>query len=197
MRKKKMAALCSLVLCILFTACGRDAGEIFPLPEGGKTVGSGSGAEVAGAAAEQSVGEAPSVISVFVCGAVTRPGVVELPEGSRVNDALEAAGGFAEDASREQVNLAAKVSDGERIFFPTCEEAASMTEEKGGDGLININTASAEELCTLPGIGASRAADIIRYREREGAFVTCEDIMKVTGIKNSVYDKIKDRIKVN
>lgn len=197
MRKKKMAALCSLVLCILFTACGRDTGEIFPLPEGDKTVGAGSGAEVVGAAAEQPVGEAPSVISVFVCGAVTRPGVVELPEGSRVNDALEAAGGFAEDASREQVNLAAKVSDGERIFFPTCEEAASMTEEKGRDGLININTASAEELCMLPGIGASRAADIIRYREREGAFVTCEDIMKVTGIKNSVYDKIKDRIKVN
>lgn len=197
MRKKKMAALCSLVLCILFTACGRDTGEIFPLPEGGKPVSSGSGEEVAGAAAEQPGEEAPSVISVYVCGAVKCPGVVELPEGSRVNDALEAAGGFAEDASREQVNLAAKVSDGERIFFPTCEEAASVAEERDRDGLININTASAEELCTLPGIGASRAADIIRYREREGAFVTCEDIMKVTGIKNSVYDKIKDRIKVN
>lgn len=196
MRKKKMAALCSLVLCILFTACGRDTGEIILLPEVGKPVNSGSGEEVVGAA-EQSGGEAPSAISVFVCGAVKCPGVVELPEGSRVNDALEAAGGFAEDAAREQVNLAAKVSDGEKLYFPTCEEAASATEEKSGDGLININTASAEELCTLPGIGASRAADIIRYREREGAFVTCEDIMKVTGIKNSVYDKIKDRIKVN
>lgn len=196
MRKKKMAALCSLVLCILFTACGRDTREIILLPEGGKPVNSGSGEEVVGAA-EQSRGEAPSAISVFVCGAVKCPGVVELPEGSRVNDALEAAGGFAEDAAREQVNLAAKVSDGEKLYFPTCEEAASAAEEKSGDGLININTASAEELCTLPGIGASRAADIIRYREREGAFVTCEDIMKVTGIKNSVYDKIKDRIKVN
>lgn len=196
MRKKKMAALCSLVLCILFTACGRDTGEIILLPEGGKPVNSGSGEEVVGAA-EQSGEEAPSAISVFVCGAVKCPGVVELPEGSRVNDALEAAGGFAEDAAKEQVNLAAKVSDGEKLYFPTCEEAASAAEEKSGDGLININTASAEELCTLPGIGASRAADIIRYREREGVFVTCEDIMKVTGIKNSVYDKIKDRIKVN
>lgn len=197
MRKKKTAALCSLVLCILFTACGRDAGEIFLLPEVGESMGAGSDEAVNGTAAEQSGGEVPSEICVYVCGAVKRPGVVELPEGSRVNDALEAAGGFAEDASRDHVNLAARVADGEKLFFPTCEEAASAAEEKSGDGLIDINTASAEELCTLPGIGASRAADIIRYREREGAFVTCEDIMKVTGIKTSVYDKIKDRIKVN
>lgn len=196
MRKKKMAALCSLVLCILFAACGRDAGEIFLLPEGGEQVGTGS-VGVVGTAAEQPGGEAPSAICVYVCGAVKCPGVVELPEGSRVNDALEAAGGFAEDASRDHVNLAARVADGEKLFFPTCEEAASAAEEKSEDGLININTASAEELCALPGIGASRAADIIRYREREGAFETCEDIMKVTGIKTSVYDKIKDRIKVN
>lgn len=197
MRKKKMAALCSLVLCILFTACGRDAGEIFLFPEDGESVGAGSGEAVVGATAEQFGGEASSAICVYVCGAVKCPGVVELPEGSRVNDALEAAGGFAEDASRDHVNLAARVADGEKLFFPTCEEAASAAEEKSGDGLININTASSEELCTLPGIGASRAADIIRYREREGTFETCEDIMKVTGIKNSVYDKIKDRIKVN
>lgn len=197
MRKKKMAALCSLVLCILFTACGRDAGEIFLLPEGGEPLNAGNGEAVAGATAERSGEEAPSAIYVYVCGAVKCPGVVELPEGSRVNDALEAAGGFAEDASRDHVNLAARVADGEKLFFPTCEEAASAAEEKNGDGLININTASTEELCTLPGIGASRAADIIRYREREGGFETCEDIMKVTGIKTSVYDKIKDRIKVN
>lgn len=197
MRKKKMAALCSLVLCILITACGRDAGEIFLFPEGGELADAGSGEAVVGATAEQSGGEASSAIFVYVCGAVKCPGVVELPEGSRVNDALEAAGGFAEDASRDHVNLAARVADGEKLFFPTCEEAASVAEEKSGDGLIDINTASAEELCTLPGIGASRAADIIRYRERAGAFETCEDIMKVTGIKTSVYDKIKDRIKVN
>lgn len=197
MRKKKTAALCSLVLCILLTACGRDAGEIFPLPEDGDPAGAGSSEAVVGAAAEQSGGEASSAICVYVCGAVKCPGVVELPAGSRVNDALEAAGGFAEDASRDHVNLAARVTDGEKLFFPTCEEAASAAEEKSGDGLININTASAEELCALPGIGASRAEDIIRYREREGAFETCEDIMKVTGIKTSVYDKIKDRIKVN
>lgn len=197
MRKKKMAALCSLVLCILFTACGRDAKEMILFSESGGPVGAGSWEAVGGATAEQSGGETSSKICVYVCGAVNRPGVVELPEGSRVNDALEAAGGFAEDASREHVNLAARVTDGEKLFFPTCEEAASAAEEKNEDGLIDINTASAEELCKLPGIGASRAADIIRYREREGGFKTCEDIMKVTGIKTSVYDKIKDRIKVN
>lgn len=197
MRKKKTAVLCGLVLCILFAACGRDAGEGFLLPEGGESAGAWSGGAAATTAAEQSGGEAASAICVYVCGAVKRPGVVELPEGSRVNDALEAAGGFAEDASRDHVNLAAKVADGEKLFFPTCEEAASEAVGESGDGLININTASAEELCALPGIGASRAADIIRYRESEGAFAACEDIMKVAGIKTSVYDKIKDRIKVN
>lgn len=195
MRKKKMAALCSLVLCILLTACGHGAEGTFFFSEEGGGVPGVQGSMAADGAAVPSDGERQAVVCVYVCGAVRRPGLVELPEGSRVNDALEAAGGFAEDASREHVNLAAKVADGEKLFFPNREEVASAEEKD--DGLIDINTATAEELCTLPGIGAARAADVIRYREREGAFETCEDIMKVSGIKKNVYDKIKDRIKVN
>ncbi|MCM1192618.1 MAG: helix-hairpin-helix domain-containing protein [Butyrivibrio sp.] len=139
-------------------------------------------------------------IYVYVCGAVNRPGVVVLPEGSRAEAALEAAGGFRQDAGRDYVNLAAKVQDGEKLYFPTEEETAELTTElwpeSAGDGLININTADEEALCTLPGIGASRAGDILRYREENGPFESCEDIMKVPGIKDSVYGKIRDRIKI-
>ncbi len=137
-------------------------------------------------------------ICVYVCGAVEAPGVVFLPEGSRAADALEAAGGFAGDAAEEAVNLAARVSDGEKLYFPTCGEAVTQweQEEAGTSGLVNINTADIAQLCTLPGIGESRAADIIAYRESHGDFAACEDIMQVTGIKESVYSKISGKITV-
>lgn len=142
-------------------------------------------------------------ICVYVCGAVRDSGVVFLPEGSRAADALEAAGGFAPEAAEEAVNLAARVSDGEKLYFPTREEYASRPEEYGARtegteaaGLVNINTADAAQLCTLPGIGESRAADIIAYRDSHGGFSACEDIMKVSGIKESVYQRISGKISV-
>lgn len=137
-------------------------------------------------------------ICVYVCGAVGSPGVVFLPDGSRAADALEAAGGFAPEAAEEAVNLAAKVSDGEKLFFPHREEYEAQAEaaEAAASGLVNINTADAAQLCTLPGIGTSRAADIIAYREANGDFVACEDIMRVPGIKESVYNKLSGKIAV-
>ena len=135
-------------------------------------------------------------IFVHVCGAVRAPGVVELLEGSRAEDALLAAGGFAEDARDDYVNLAALVKDGEKLYFPTIHEAQELERGNGGEenALVNINTANAEQLCTLPGIGESRAGDIIAYRESNGGFGAPEDIMKVSGIKESVYEKLKDKI---
>lgn len=137
-------------------------------------------------------------ICVYVCGAVESPGVVFLPDGSRAADALEAAGGFAPEAAEEAVNLAARVSDGEKLFFPDREEYEAQEEaaETAASGLVNINTADAAQLCTLPGIGASRAADIIAYREAHGDFGACEDIMRVPGIKESVYNKLSGKIAV-
>lgn len=142
--------------------------------------------------------ETAQEICVYVCGAVESPGVVFLPESSRAVDALEAAGGFAPGAAQEAVNLAAKVSDGEKLFFPDREEYETQTEaaETAASGLVNINTADAAQLCTLPGIGESRAADIIAYREAHGGFAACEDIMQVPGIKESVYNKISGKIAV-
>lgn len=137
-------------------------------------------------------------IYVYVCGSVKTPGVYELPAGSRINDALCAAGGFAEDAAEEVINLAEPLKDGDKIYFPGKEEAeAGQTyEEASDDGLIDINSADATLLCTLPGIGDSKANDIISYRNLNGPFETVEDIMKVPGIKNAAYMKICDKITV-
>lgn len=137
-----------------------------------------------------------NLVYVYVCGAVVSPGVVELPEGSRASDALQAAGGFAEDAETSYVNLAAKVTDGERLYFPNVTEEMTFAEQEKEAGLVNINTADVKELCTLPGIGEARADSIIAYREANGLFGSKEDIMKVSGIKNSAYEKICDKITV-
>jgi len=146
------------------------------------------------AVSQDSAGE----VCVYVCGAVEKPGIVMLPEGSRAADALEKAGGFAEDAAPEAVNLAEKVSDGEKLYFPTREESEDAAQQETFElsGLVNINTAGSSELCTLPGIGETRAADIIAYREANGAFRECSDIMRVPGIKESVYSRLSDKITV-
>lgn len=158
-------------------------------------------------------------IFVHVCGAVRTPGVYELKSGSRVYEAVRAAGGFTDDAEENYVNQAQILSDGIKLMIPTIEEALAMPEDgmdaqaaegmagqsaEGGmagqpadDGRININTASEQELCTIPGIGATRAAAIVQYRQEHGSFGSVEDIMKVTGIKEGTYEKIKDSIKVN
>ncbi len=138
-----------------------------------------------------------STIYVYVCGAVQAPKVVELPAESRAWDALEAAGGFAAEADRNAVNLAEPLTDGQKLYFPTEEERElTGSDQASSDGRININTADAAQLCTLPGIGTSRAEAIIAYRKQNGAFATVEEIMKVSGIKEGAFEKIKDRITV-
>ena len=142
--------------------------------------------------------EDPHMVYVYVCGAVQDPGVVEVPEGSRAEEALRLAGGMTAEADPFYVNLAETVTDGQKLYFPTAEEAGTLEAavKAAEEGLVNINTASPEELCTLPGIGTSRATDIVRYREKNGAFQTKEDIMKVPGIKQNAYDKLCDKITV-
>ncbi len=141
-------------------------------------------------------------IMVYICGAVKTPGVVELSEGSRMNDAVLAAGGFTEDASVTSINLAAKLEDEEMIRVLTMEEAETQKDAPAADlttgenSLININTADIFKLCSLPGIGESKARDIITYREKNGAFQKKEDIMQVEGIKENLFQKICDLISV-
>ena len=128
-----------------------------------------------------------------------------LPAGSRYQTALEAAGGFSEEADRSFLNLAAVVADGERILVPTQEEAVQLREaeslhaseeQEASDGRIDLNTADKAALMTLPGIGEAKAEAILLYRQENGEFQDIEEIMKVPGIKQGAFDKIKARIKV-
>ena len=205
---------CSLILCGMLGGCGSGADEMTVIGRGGDAQGNlGDTAGTSGSGSVPAVDSAASYgvesaydngavqpdkkeIRVYVCGAVVSPGVVSLREDSRAEDALAAAGGFAENAWREYVNLAERVQDGEKLYFPTLEESESIPLQESGSGLVNINTADVAALCTLPGIGESRANDIIAYREANGPFGSCEDIMNVTGIKTSVYNKISDKITV-
>ncbi len=135
-------------------------------------------------------------ILVHVCGAVQMPGVISLQSGSRVIDAVTMAGGMTTDADPDYLNLAAVLCDGEKVYVPTVEEVLLWEMQQGRNELININTADEVQLCTLPGIGESKANDIIVYRMENGAFQTIEDIMKVPGIKDSLFQKIKEFIDV-
>lgn len=134
--------------------------------------------------------DASTSIYVDVCGEVMKPGVYCLSRNARVCDAVFAAGGFTEEADKSRVNQARILSDQEQLLVPSIEE------QKKADNLVCINTADVQALTVLPGIGEAKAADIIAYREAHGAFSSLEDIMNVPGIKEALYNKIKDRIKI-
>ena len=138
--------------------------------------------------------EIPETIFVHICGAVCKEGVYELPTGSRVFQAIEMAGGFREDAAVSEVNQAELLEDASRIYIPTTAEL--METQSKGDGKININKVSKEELMTLPGVGESKENSIIQYRTEQGAFKRIEDIMQISGIKEALFHKICDLIKV-
>ena len=137
-------------------------------------------------------------LAVYVTGAVQNPSVYYLPEESRVQDALEAAGGPTVNADLDRVNLAQRVHDEDRIYFPEVgEENVPSTRTGGsGEGLIDINTASAAELERLPGIGPVLAQSIVDYREAHGPFNTIEEIMDVQGIGKGVFEDIRELITV-
>ena len=134
-------------------------------------------------------------IYVYVCGQVNNPGVVCLPVDARVYQAIEAAGGLTNEASEGLINHAELLADGQMVYVPMEGEEYTIAVSES-DQKVNINTASKDSLMTLPGIGESRAQDIIDYRESSGGFQTIEDIMQVSGIKEAAFDKIKDYIKV-
>lgn len=160
-----------------------------------------------------------SQVVVYICGAVKHPGVYKFTAGSRVNDAVNAASGFKKGAARTAINQARVLEDGEQITIPTLKqvkrkqlskttdgdnfqdkitdnENTDSSERESQDTLININTASAGELTSLSGIGQSRADAIIEYRQSNGKFQSIEDIMKIPGIKQGIFNKIKNKISV-
>lgn len=140
------------------------------------------------------------VVVVHVGGAVAAPGVYELPEGSRVRDALAAAGGLASDAAEDALNQARVASDGEQIIVPTVEESLAAAPSAGAApsaaGKVNINRAGEAELDALPGIGAATARKIIADREENGPFSSPEDLKRVAGIGDKKYEDLADLISV-
>ncbi len=149
-----------------------------------------------------------ATVYVHVCGAVKEAGVYELPADARVFEAIRAAGGLAEDAAGERVNQARILTDGEELYIPTKDEILSASAklstlpgggaaEQDADNRININTADADTLTSLNGIGKSRAEAIIAWREENGGFSSIEEIKNIDGIADKTYEKLKDRITVN
>lgn len=138
-----------------------------------------------------------SVCYVYVCGEVNAPGVYKLPAGSRVYEAIQLAGGLTEKADTAAVNQALFLTDGQMIqVLAQGEEGEMAMEEQEEDGRVDLNTADIQALMGIPGIGEAKAKSIIAYREQNGNFQSAEDVMKITGIKEGLYSKMKDYITV-
>lgn len=155
-------------------------------------------------------GSEAGVIYVYICGQVAEPGVYELREGDRITDAVCAAGGMTDSAAQTYLNQAALLEDGQKIYVPTEEEAdqlltqgeagsstgAGQAVDAADDGKVNLNTADKAELMTLSGIGESRAEAILAYRQEHGSFESIEDIKNIEGIKEGIFNRIKDQLTV-
>ena len=201
---------CLVLAVLLLCGCAKESDLVIETADGQADVqpviseSADANVTVSDAAQEQQ-----ESIFVQVTGAVKTPGVYELPMESRVFEAVQAAGGMTDDAAAESLNQALELTDRQMIVVYTQQEWSTMLEdadtavtgaENAGqaadDGRVNINTASLDELCTISGIGRSRAESILTSREQHGAFASIEEIMNVSGIKDGLFQKIKDKIKV-
>ncbi len=203
----KLMLLILIVGCFLFTGCGSGETSYYEASETDNTEKNAK-QDTNGITESETVDFSETttedLFPVYVCGAVREPGVYYLNAGAINAEALEAAGGLIEGAAVDYVNLADSVVSGEKLYFPYEDELElgynvifSDDSQTGKQKLININTATKEELMTLPGIGESKADAIITYRENNGPFQNVEDITNISGIKNGVYNNIKEYIVVN
>lgn len=200
--KQALLAVGALLACASLAAgmlCARPFDEPVAISSG-EAQGPTEDHEVAAEATEE---QAAVLLVVDVSGAVASPGVYELEEGSRVQDALLAAGGTTDDAALSSLNRASLVVDGQKIQVPSINDkvndsesgAAAPSSPAQGDGApISINSASAEELDGLPGVGPATAQAIVEFREKEGGFSSLEDLMLVDGIGEKKFEKLKDGI---
>ena len=190
--RKNMPMFKKSFIILLVIAVAAIGGTVYGLHSGDEAI------ELDSADKSTQPAEAQSQLAVYVTGAVNKPGVVMVPEGARVLDAVNAAGGVLPTADAEKVNMAQPVKDGQQVRIPEHSGAGNSSGSgaggKSGDGLININTADAKALDTLPGIGPAMAQRIIDYRETEGAFQSIEDLKKIKGIGDAKFSKLKDKI---
>lgn len=208
-KNQKIGILIGIFLSFALVGCGQNTAEFVDSMSSIKS--SGMETETMDEEETSETKEAESLY-VYVCGAVTAPGVYVLPAGSRVCDLFEMAQGLTREAAQDYWNQARLLADGEMLYVPTKEEAEELSDREwdvaGGLGTaekdssaenekVNINTASKEELMTLPGIGESKALAILEYRKQKGRFTSVEELKEIPGIKDGVYAKIKEYITVN
>ncbi len=186
------------------------AWRFWPAPGGVEVATAPQDAVTASAETSTGAPAEPAVVVVHVVGAVVHPGVYTLPAGSRVSDAVEAAGGATGNAAEEGVNLARVLADGEQIRMLTRDEVAAGVQADGvaagaggggggatAGGKVDLNRATAAELDALPGIGPSTAQKIVDDREANGPFKKVEDLMRVSGIGQKKLDALKDLVTVD
>ena len=142
------------------------------------------------------------LITVDVKGAVKSPGIYDLPVGSRINDAVQKAGGLTDNADSKSINLAQRISDEALVYVPTKEEATSQEAHSNASNTkenkkVNLNKASLEELKQVKGLGGKRAQDIIDHRETNGKFKSVDDLKKVSGIGAKTVEKLKEYVTVD
>lgn len=202
------SVLLGTLVVVCLSSCGNDTAQYVEMPavEQDDTQENLEAPQKESSEGDTQASNVASSVYVYVCGQVEVPGVYSLSQGSRVCDAFEAAGGLTADADLDYWNQARLLVDGEMLYVPTIEEAKELqidtdseyaTSKKTDDGKININTASKEELMTIPGIGQAKAAAIVAYREKNGPFSSLEELMQVEGIKDGVFTKMKDYIKID
>lgn len=219
--KKRMIFICmiAVVSAFLLAGCGRKDAYVISGETLDESLADASSVD------ETVLDSGPSAtIYVDVDGAVLQPGVYSLPDNARVFDAVDAAGGLLPEACSEILNQAEHVSDGQKLYIMTKEEwevqkepgssqewtgtqegtgkqgqngtQGTQKQAEQDDELVDLNRATEGELCTLPGIGQTRAQAIIAYREASGGFRSIDEIQNVSGIKSGTYEKIKNKIKV-
>lgn len=199
MKKNKAAWVFALTALLVISGCSGKEGE--SLEE--LSVSDKEKTEEEKSAPEEREDPAETVY-VYVCGAVNAPGVYELKKDARVFEAINLAGGMTAEAAPEAVSQARTVADGEQIYVPTVQEIQMqgagvediVTGNADVSGKVNINTAGKEELMTLTGIGEAKAQSILDYREEHGQFGSIEDLMLIEGIKEGVFNKIKEDITI-
>ena len=157
--------------------------------------------EVSGAGEATASAPGARTITVHVAGAVLSPGLCRLWEGSRVADALEKAGGASADAQLDDLNLAGKLADGQKVMVPRkaqpeAQPAAGQVTAQPASTLVNLNTATPEQLDALPGVGPTMAAKIIEYRQKNGPFTTVDELDDVSGIGPSKLEALRDLVTI-
>ena len=210
----KLAAIAVLILMVVLLYLHNESADlaISEAETGSSTAEEQLDGEETGDASGGVNAAAPAagegVVYVDVDGAVKEPQLVELPSGSRVEDAIQAAGGLTKKADLTNVNRAQILSDGEKIYIPVKGEAAASAEASGGgsgtagsngvssDGKININTADANTLEQIYGVGPVTARKIIDYREQHGSFQSIEDLKNISGIGEKTFEKMQDYVTI-